>query len=89
MNITRINLAGRLSKNNLPECFASIHRAGGSATITVTLLLPGSEREYHVEADCPEDVFAMAERLQAQLDGCKGTHSEIQDYYRLLQNFTD
>ena len=89
MRIVKIELAGRLNKNNLPEYFATIHRTPGNDYITVTIIGPDSEREHIVEADSPEDVFSMAECLQYHLDGCKGTHSMIHDYYRILENFID
>ena len=89
MRITKIELAGRLNKNNLPEYFATIHRVPDSDTLTVTIIGPGGEKEHIVEADCPEDVFSMAECLQHHLDGCKGTHSMVHDYYRILENFID
>ena len=89
MRIVKIELAGRLNKNNIPEYFATLHRVLGNDTITVTILGPDSEREHIVEADSPEDIFSMAECLQHHLDGCKGTNSMIHDYYRILENFID
>ena len=89
MTIYEMKLAGRLSKNSVPEYFATLHRVPGSKTITVTIIGPDSEREHLVEADSPEDVFSMAECLQYHLDGCKGTNSMVHDYYRILENFTD
>jgi hypothetical protein len=89
MRIVKIELAGRLNKNNIPEYFATLHRVPGNDTMTVTIIGPDSEREHIVEADSPEDVFSMAECLQFHLDGCKGTNSMIHDYYRILENFID
>ena len=89
MHIVEMKLAGRLNKQHLPEYFATIHRTPGSDTITVTIIGPDNEREHIVEVDCPEDVFSMAECLQFHLDGCKGTHLMIHDYYRILENFMD
>ena len=89
MNIYEMKLAGRLNKNSVPEYFATIHRVPGSDTFTVTIIGPDSEREHIVEADNPEDVYSMAECLQYHLDGCKGTHSMVHAYYRLLEYFTD
>ena len=89
MRITKIELAGRLNKNNLPEYFATIHRVPDSDYLTVTIIGPGGEKEHIVEADCSEDVFSMAECMQYHLDGCKGTNSMVHDYYRILENFID
>ena len=73
----------------LPAAFASISRKRGSDTIDVELLTPGNERTHHVQADCDEDIWSMAECLQYQLDGHKGTNSMIHDYLRVLQRFAD
>ena len=89
MRITEMKLAGRLNKNKLPEYFATIYRVPGNDYLTVTIIGPGGEKEHVVEADCPEDVFSMAECLQYHLDGCKGTGSMVHDYYRILENFID
>ena len=89
MNIIEMKLAGRLSKNNLPEYFATIHRVPGNDYITVKFIGTDGQREHLVEAYNPDDVYSMAECLQFHLDGCKGTNSMIHDYYRILENFTD
>ena len=95
MRITSINLAGasktRLGNGTpgLPNVLARISREDGSDHITVEILSPGSERTHHVQADCEEDVWSMAECLQYQLDGHKGTNSMIHDYVRILQHFAD
>ena len=90
MRITSIELAGRVAEGKtLPMAFARIHRALDSEWIEVTILVPGGERTHHVEADCDEDPWSMAECLQAHLDGRKGTNSEIDEYRRLLQRLAD
>lgn len=89
MRITKIELAGRLNKNNIPEYFATIHRTPGNDYFTVTIIAPDGQREHIVEADNADDMFSMAECLQYHMDGCKGTNSMIHDYYRLLQDFMD
>ena len=90
MRITSIELAGRIDKGKkLPRAFARISRKTASDQIEVTLLMPGSERTHHVQADCDEDIWSMAECLQHHLDGCRGTNSDINDYYRELQRFAD
>ena len=93
MRITSIELAGSVEPGKtMPMAFARIHRALDSEQIEVTILcprLPGGERTHHVQADCDEDLWSMAECLQAHLDGCTGTNSMIHDYYRELQRFAD
>lgn len=46
-------------------------------------------RAHHVVADCQEDIFSMAECLQHELDGHRGTRSMIHDYYRELLKLSD
>ena len=90
MRITSIELAGRVAEGKtLPMAFARIHRALDSEQIEVTILIPGGERTHYVQADCDEDLWSMAECLQAHLDGHKGTNSDIHEYYHLLQRLAD
>lgn len=91
MKIYEIKLAGEIDKKTgLPLAFATIHRVPGADQITVTISRPdGNDRQHLVEANCPEDLFSMAQCLQERLDGCQGTNSMIYDYYRMLQNFTN
>ena len=95
MRITSIELAGS-SKTvlhdgspGLARAFARISRKQGDEHITVELIIPGGERTHHVQADCDEDIWSMAECLQYHLDGYRGTNSEIHDYHRELQRFAD
>jgi len=95
MHIYRIELAGEIDrKTGLPICFATIYSRPGNGRFTVTITTPDnitdaqSSRDHVVDATCQEDVFSMAQCLQYHLDGYTGTNSEIQDYYRLLQHFT-
>lgn len=85
MRTTRIDLEGKTGH------YATITRPVGSDTILVVILTPDlpEGREHHVQADCEEDVWSMAECLQHQLDGVRGTNSMIHDYYRELQRFAD
>lgn len=85
MRTTRIDLEGH------PGNYATITRKRGSEYIEVTILTPGlpDGRTHHVQADCEEDIRSMAECLQEQLDGVRGTNSMIHDYLRELQRFAD
>ena len=95
MRITSIELAGTSKTTlsdgtpGLPQAFARVSRPNGGDQIEVTILAPDGERTHHVQADCDEDIWSMAECLQYHLDGCKGTNSMIHDYYRELQRFAD
>ncbi|MEX2388793.1 MAG: hypothetical protein WD534_13020 [Phycisphaeraceae bacterium] len=57
----------------------------------MTILTPDlpDGRTHHVQADCEDDLRSMAECLQEQLDGIRGTNSDIHDYFRELQRFAD
>ena len=85
MRTTRTDLEGRDGH------YAIIKRKRGSAYITATLLTPAmpNGREHHVQARCEHDLWSMAECLQETLDGQRGTNSDINDYYRQLQQLTD
>ena len=89
MRITSIELAGERTRDGkgMPRAIARIGRKLESEYIDVTILMPGGERTHHVQADCDEDVQSMAECLQFNLDGCKGTNGDIHGYYTILQYF--
>ena len=85
MRITRIDFEGR------PGHYAMAVRRRGDDWIEVTILTPENPdgRTHHVMADCQEDIFSMAECLQRELDGHRGTNSMIHDYYRELLRLSD
>jgi len=85
MRITRIDFEGR------PGHYATAARRRDPDWIDVTILTPEAPdgRRHHVMADCEEDIFSMAECLQRELDGHRGTHSMIHDYYRELLKLSD
>jgi len=85
MRTTRIDLEGS------PGNYATIIRRTGSDHIEVTILTPRlpDGRVHHVQADCRDDLWSMAECLQYQLEGVRGTNSMIHDYFRELQRFAD
>lgn len=95
MRITSIELAGPSPTTlgdgspGLPAAFVRISRAGGDDHITVELLTPGEERSYNVWPDDAGGEWSMAQSLQHALDGYEGTNSEIEQYARLLQYFSD
>ncbi|MFQ5495861.1 MAG: hypothetical protein ACE5EX_10825 [Phycisphaerae bacterium] len=90
MRITSIDFAGAVEKGDkLPRAFARVSRKLDSDQIEVTLLSHDGERTHRVQADCEEDLWSMAERLQRHLDGVRGTNSMIHDYYRELRRLTD
>ena len=86
MIITRIHLTNRAG-----DRFATVTRLPGSPMITIEVLtqdIPNG-RIHHVQPDCEEDIWSMAECLQETLDGVRGTNSMIHDYFRELQRFAD
>ncbi|MEZ6193737.1 MAG: hypothetical protein R3C45_21045 [Phycisphaerales bacterium] len=87
MRTTRIDLEGDAGTGH----YATITRPRNSEHIIVTILTPAEPegRVHHVQADSEDDVWSMAECLQHQLDGVRGTNSMIHDYLRELQRFAD
>ena len=85
MRITRIDFEGQAGT------YATAIRKRGSDHIEVTILTPETPkgRDHSVQTDCEEDIFSMAECLQSQLDGHRGTNSMIHDYYRELLRLSD
>ena len=86
MRITRIDIQGFAA-----DRYATIARRQGSEQIEVTILAPDlpNGRVHHVQADCGEDIWSMAECLQAELDGHRGTFSDIYEYAGELKRFAD
>ena len=95
MQITSIELAGtsdhklRNGQPGFPRAFAKISRKRGDEYITVELIVRGGDRKHHVLADDADDQYSMAEILQESLDGCVGTKSMIEDYYRVIRWMAD
>lgn len=90
MQITSIEFAGRIAEGeHLPRVFAKAQRKLGDAFLTVTILTPGGQKVHHVDASSQEDLRSMADCLQEQLDGCRGTSSMVHDYYRELLRLSD
>jgi len=87
MRTTRIDLQGDAGSGH----YATITRPSGGEHIEVTILTPAQPngRVHHVQADSEDDLWSMAECLQLQLDGVRGTNSMIHDYLRELQRFAD
>ena len=85
MRITRIDFEGQAGN------YATAVRKRDSQYIDVTILKPNMPggRKHHVQVDSEEDIYTMAECLQHELDGCRGTNSMIHDYYRELLRLSD
>jgi len=88
MRITRIDFEGHHEINGQAgHWYATAQRRDGMHNgpdiVLVTILAPDTPdgREHHVDADCEDDLWSMAECLQHQLDGYAGSNSEINDYY--------
>ena len=88
MRITRIDFEGRHEiKGQSGHWYATAHRRDGIHNgldiIEVTIMAPDMPdgRKHHVNADCPEDIFSMAQCLQHHLDGYDGLNSEVQEYH--------
>jgi hypothetical protein len=89
MRIYEIKLLGKQADDGVPKCLVSIQRPFGGDGITVNITTLKSERKYYGSLNRPQDIRTLAECIQYELDGCKGTLSEIQEYYKLLESFSD
>ena len=89
MQITRIDFEG--SPGRHATCQRRAGRDGGPTVLVVTILTPDQPdgREHHVLADCEEDIRSMADCLQHQLDGRRGTGSDVYGYYVELLRISD
>ncbi len=89
MRITRIDFEGK------PGRYATAQRrVGGVGTaneVVVTILTTDQPngREHHVQPDCEEDLWSMAECIQHHLEGGRGTNSDIHAYYAELLRLSD
>src|SRR6056297_1166764 len=88
MRITRIDFEGRHEINGQAgHWYATAQRRdgmhNGPDVVLVTIFAPDTPDglEHCVHADCPEEIFSMAQRLQNQLDGCEGSNSEVREYH--------
>ena len=88
MRITRIDFEGRHEiKGQAGHWYATAQRRDGMHDgpdiIEVTIIAPDMPdgRKHHVDADCSEDIFSMAQCLQHHLDGYDGSNSEVQEYH--------
>lgn len=92
MTVYEIKLAGSNNpKTGRPFATATLRIEYTGKLLMVTIdtgspLIPDI-RQHKVETNNPDDMFSMAECLHFQLEGRKGSNSEIHDYYRLLQYF--
>jgi hypothetical protein len=63
----------------------------GLECILCELLDPKGKRVsvHHVSKNDKEDQWSMAECIQFHLDGCRGTHSMIYDFFRYIIIFAN
>lgn len=83
MRITRTDIEGR------PGHYATLSRKTGSDQIEVSILTPALERTHHVQADCLDDQWSMAQCLHHHLEGTPGTNSDVNAYHRELARLAD
>lgn len=83
MRITEISIEGNEQR------FAVIRRKRGANFIEVEILTPQDEEMVEVAADRAEELWSLATRLQATLDGRRGAGGDIRDYYRVLESMSD
>jgi hypothetical protein len=85
MRITRIDIEGKTGR------YATISRKLGSRHVDVRVLTPDlpEGKDHAVDASSTDDAWSMAECLIWQLEGCRGTNSMINDYYRQIERLMD
>lgn len=86
MRIYEIKFLGRQRADGVPKCLVRVTRTFGVDAVTIYIIDPKGVREDDFPASSPKDIRIAAEYLQYELDGCKGTDSEIQEYCRLLEH---
>ena len=89
MKIASLTLEGSIDrKTGQPVAYATIKRPAGSDFIEVVVDWPDGQSVTHkVAAADREDLWSIAEGLQQMLDGCRGTNSMVDDYFRELERF--
>jgi len=86
MRITQIDFEGRAGY------YATATRpVTAPGTIDVAILTPDvpNGRGHTVQADCEDDIWSMADCLHHELEGCKGTRGDIDEYYQALLRLSD
>lgn len=83
MKATRIDLEGRQGH------YATIRRQGEA--VVVEYLTPEfpQGRKVLIPAGDEKRLWAAAQDLQRELDGCLGTNSMVHEYFQELQRFAD
>ncbi len=83
MRYTKIEIEGEAG------LFASVTRKRLSGVIEVEVVAPTGTRAMTCKAGDDEDRWALAQRLQAELDGQRGCGGDIRDYAAVLERFAD
>ncbi len=89
MHTTRIELDG-------PTGHLAIERQRGEATLRIDSIvrdpLPGQQtwKTWTLPATAGDnELFSLAIELQLRTNGCPGTNSDVQEFFRELQRFQD
>jgi hypothetical protein len=87
MHVKTITLTG------VTGCWATIERAMSGRRVRIGVRIFNRDgtlgRTHSVATDDRDDQFSMAELLQPQLDGYRGTNSEIHDVFNYITLFAD
>jgi hypothetical protein len=86
MRIYEIKFLGRQRADGVPKSLVRVTRAFGVDAVTIYIIDPKGVREDDFPINSPKDIRIAAEYLQHELDGFKGTDSEIQEYCHLLEH---
>lgn len=83
MRITELHLEGP------SQHFAVVRRKRDSAYLDVEIITPGGTIKHAVAADDREDLWSMAQCLQATLDGQRGAGGDVRAYFAPLELMSD
>jgi len=81
MRITRIDMTGSNHHATIEEDDHDL--------VKVTIIHPDQPRQIFRIRKTIREMRDMAKMIQFYLDGCEGTASMVDDYYRELQRFAD
>ena len=83
MRYTRIDIEGDAG------IFASLTRKRGDEAIDIEIISPDGETSLRVNTKDRDAQWAMAERLQATLDGVRGCGGDIREYFHAIEHLAD
>lgn len=83
MRITRIEMIGDAGRHG------SFAREPGAEYIDAVVMAPGEPMVHKARANDRDDLWRLAQYVQAALDGRRGAGGDIRDYFSLLERLGD